>query len=346
MKVKQESWTIDQLVNNKEKIELTPIWQRGPAWKIARQVLLLDSILRGMDIPKIYLRKLTHGVFTHDAVDGQQRLRAIWMFREGEITLNHPDNLAPIEGEEIQGKTYHQLSSKLRNRFNAFKVSIGEITVSNTGEIRNLFARLQMGVSLNPAELRNAMDGPLRYSIDSTARLHPFFQNSRISSDRFKHLDYAAHSYAMAAYQGSEDIKAPNLRDMISEFGADRGNEVLDLSNKVDGALTVLADINERLKYSITQKWIFVDLSWLIMQYQSNAKKIDVIKFAASFEKFESLRRLYNNEPEKLLRKRVNQDLTDVLSHHLYAYIVAFKAQGGLKGNLVIRNKALHAFIR
>lgn len=58
MKVEQRSWTVEELVQRKDKIELTPAWQRGPAWKQPRQVLLLDSILRGMDIPKIYLRNL------------------------------------------------------------------------------------------------------------------------------------------------------------------------------------------------------------------------------------------------------------------------------------------------
>jgi hypothetical protein len=346
LKVEQKSWTVEQLVNNKEKIELTPVWQRGPAWRLPRQVLLLDSILRGMDIPKVYLRKLSHGVFTHDAVDGQQRLRAIWMFRGGLIALNHPDSLPPINGEEIQGKLFAQLSKKLRDRFDNFEVSIGEITTSKADEIRNLFARLQMGVSLNPAELRNAMDGPLRYSIDSTARLHQFFIASRISSDRYKHLDYAAHSYAMAAYQGLKDIKAPDLRDMISEYGADRGEEVLELSSKVDDALTVLAAINQQLGYSITQKWIFVDLSWLIMQYHADGKIVDVDIFVSRFRNFETLRRAYNSESEKLLRPGEHPDVANVLCKHLYDYIGAFRAQGGLRGNLLVRNKALKAFFK
>lgn len=346
MKVEQESWTIKQLVAKKDSIELTPVWQRGPAWKLPRQVLLLDSILRGMDIPKIYLRKLAHGVFTHDAVDGQQRLRTIWMFHSGQIALTHPDPLPSIDDEEVQGKKFSQLSQKLKDRFEEFKVSIGEITASRADEIRNLFARLQMGVSLNPAELRNAMDGPLRYSIDSTARLHPFFLESRISSDRYKHLDYAGHAYAMAAYQGTQDIKAPDLRDMVSEYGSDRGVEVLELSSKVDEALNVLKEINKTLGFSITQKWIFVDLAWMIMQYQADGKAIDVEKLSRRFASFEALRREYNANAENLLRPGEHPDVSDALSQHLYDYIGAFRVQGGLRGNLVTRNKALRAFCR
>ncbi len=346
MKVEQTYLSVRQLVDQKGQIELNPVWQRGPAWKPPRQVLLIDSILRGMDIPKIYLRKLSHGVFTHDAVDGQQRIRAIWMFRGDQIALNHPDSLPSIEGEEIVGKRFSQLSPALRERFEGFKISIGEITTSKVDEIRNLFARLQMGVSLNPAELRNAMEGPLRYSIDSTARLHPFFVGCRISADRFKHLDYAAHAYAVAAYGDAQDMKAPNLRDMIAEYGTDRGMEVLELSAKVDEALNVLKNVNEELSLSITQKWIFVDLTWFIMQRQNTDEAFDCENLAQNFHRFETLRRAYISRAESLLQDGQHPDVSDLLSQHLYDYISAFRAQGGLKSSLTVRNRALRAFLQ
>ena len=78
MHIRQRRWRINKLVRLQEAINLNPYWQRGPAWKPERQVLLIDSILRGMDISKIYLRNLGEdGIYDFDAVDGQQRLRAI-----------------------------------------------------------------------------------------------------------------------------------------------------------------------------------------------------------------------------------------------------------------------------
>jgi Protein of unknown function DUF262 len=346
MRVKQEHRSIEELFQLRDKIELNPIWQRGPAWKSPRQILLIDSILRDMDIPKIYLRKLNHGLFSHDVVDGQQRLRAIWMFRSDKINLIHPDGLYPIDGEEISGKIFSQLSQPLRERFDSFLLSIGEITSSSAEEVRNLFSRLQMGVSLNPAELRNAMEGPLRYSIDSTARLHPFFIGSRISKDRFKHLDYAAHAYAAAAYGDTNDMKAPNLRAMIAEYGADRGAEVLALSARVDKALDVLKEINELLGLSITQKWIFVDLIWFIMQRQDSGLEPDPVAMARKFQRFESLRRAYNSHAESLLQSGQHPDVPKALSQYLYDYIGAFRTQGGLRSSLTIRNRAIRAFLR
>jgi hypothetical protein len=346
MKVEQTNWKIKELIDEKDKIDLNPEWQRGPAWKAPRQVLLIDSILRGMDIPKIYFRKLGHKLHDYDAVDGQQRLRAIWGFHADEIVLRYSEPLRPIGHEKIEGRKFSELSKTLRDRFEDFTVSIGEITVSRPDEIRNLFARLQMGVSLNPAELRNAMDGPLRYSIDSTARLHQFFKYCKISPDRYKHLDYAAHLYAMVAYDGDSDIKAPDLRNMISEYGADRGLEVLSLSEKVDNTLTVLNEVNSYMGFSLIRKWPFVDLSWLIMQLQMENKQINAKKIAEKFLNFEDLRLRYNAHPEKLFAHNKMLGMSDALAKNLYNYINAFKVQGGLKANLQIRNKALRAFLK
>lgn len=168
MKVKQTTWSIKKLIKAKGKINLNPTWQRGPAWRLPRQVLLIDSILRGMDIPKVYLRCLSAGnAHAHDAVDGQQRLRAIWEFRAGDFSLDYPEELPPIDAHDIKGKTFAELHKSLRDRFEAFEVSVAEITNATNDEITNLFARLQMGLALNPAELRNAMLGPMRHMIDS-----------------------------------------------------------------------------------------------------------------------------------------------------------------------------------
>ncbi|UJB15473.1 DUF262 domain-containing protein [Xanthomonas translucens] len=104
MKIKQYKWSISRLVASRPTINLNPTWQRGVAWKDPRKILLIDSILRGMDIPKLYLRKLpANGVHKHDAVDGQQRIRAIWEFRAGKFALNHPDPLPTIGGHPILG---------------------------------------------------------------------------------------------------------------------------------------------------------------------------------------------------------------------------------------------------
>ncbi|MER8464527.1 DUF262 domain-containing protein [Mesorhizobium sp. M1396] len=342
MQIRQRSWPITQLVSNQNTINLNPVWQRGPAWRGPRQVLLIDSILRGMDIPKIYLRALAPGgVYSHDAVDGQQRLRAIWEFRSGALTLFYTEALSPIEGHPIAGLTYAQLHKTLRDRFDAFVVSVAEITTATNDEITNLFSRLQMGVSLNPAELRNAILGPMRHVIDAVATSHEFFVNSRIPDARYKRQDYATHAFAMAAYRGRKDIKALDLKEMVRHFGPTQAERVLEMSAEVGDALNVLAEVNEIVAHRITQKWIFVDLCWLVMQRHQTGAAVDAVKLAARYLDFEDRRREFNSKPEVLIRGRRRNKALD---RHLYNYIVAFRSQGGLAVNLTVRNAALRAF--
>jgi hypothetical protein len=345
MIIRQTTWTIKDLVREKSKINLNPCWQRGPAWNLPRQVLLIDSILRGMDIPKIYLRCLAPGnPHVHDAVDGQQRLRAIWEFRAGGFSLEYPEELAPIDAHPVAGKKFSELHKSLRDRLESFQVSVAEITSATNDEITNLFARLQMGVSLNPAELRNAMLGPMRHMIDSMATTHEFFLDSRIPDARYKRQDYLSHAFAIAAYGGAKDIKAPDLKRMVGEFGSDKADTVLEIGAAIGDALNLLSLVNRRLNYRITQKWIFVDLCWLIMQQQAAGTPIEPAELADNFVAFEKLRREYNSHPEDLIHGEAEHPKTDRLNRQLYNYIVAFRAQGATHGNLKKRNTALRAF--
>lgn len=342
MKIDQHNWTIEKLARESHQINLNPIWQRGPAWKDARRVLLIDSILRGMDIPKIYLRKLPAGsLHHHDAVDGQQRLRAIWDFRLDAIELNYLEPLPPINGHPVAGLTYSKLHKTLRDRFDAFEVCVAEIVVSTQDEITNLFSRLQMGVSLNPAELRNAIGGPMQHVIDAIATSHEFFAESRIPDNRFKRQDYASHAFAMAAYKALQDIKAPDLKRMIVEFGPSRAVEVLELSAAIGDALNVLVDVNRLAGGRITQKWIFVDLCWLVLERQAASAVIDPKKLYSAYSHFEQRRRQFISQPEALIQGRGRKSSLD---RHLYNYIDAFRVQAATAENLQIRATSLRAF--
>lgn len=344
MKIKQHNWPISKLVSERPRINLNPSWQRGAAWKAPRRILLIDSILRGMDIPKVYLRKLpANGAHKYDAVDGQQRIRTIWEFRAGDFSLDYPDPMPAINAHAIQGLKFSQLHKSLRDRFDAFQVSVAEITAADNDEVTNLFARLQLGVALNPAELRNAMLTPARHIIDSIATGHPFFEMTKIPDIRYKRQDYVAHVFAMAAYRGQRNIKAPDLKKMILEFGPDQGPQLLALSSEVTEALTVLSEVDGQLKHRITQKWLFVDLAWLIIQQLTSGREVNADDLAESFMEFDNLRRKYTRNPEDLLQAPGNASQLK-LNKALYDYLMAFRAQGATHANLKTRNISLRAY--
>jgi len=344
MKVEQEIWTVADFIAKKDNIQIAPAWQRGPAWTAPRQVLLIDSILRGFDIPKVYLRvRGQPNAYSYDAVDGQQRLRSIWLFRSDELLLKHAEKLEGIDGVDVNGLAYSKLPKKLRDHFEKFTVSVAKIVQSDQLEISRLFSRLQQGVPLNPAELRNAMLGPIRNAVEAVALSHSFLERSRISESRYRRQDYVAHIFALAAHGTHRDIKAPNLRYLYHEFDSSHTSEVMSIIAEVDKALTFLDAVNEQLGFSIRHKWIVVDLAWwAIQQMRQEKKKPSAKLIATKFEIFDSFRRKYTSAPEVVL---ASSDISKKLGKHLYRYLIAFKLQGGTKGNIGVRSSALAEFL-
>jgi uncharacterized protein with ParB-like and HNH nuclease domain len=80
MDINKKPWPILSVCGIKNAIDTNPDFQRPPVWSRGQKQLLIDTILQGYDIPKLYWRKTSNRPERYDVVDGQQRLRAIFEF--------------------------------------------------------------------------------------------------------------------------------------------------------------------------------------------------------------------------------------------------------------------------
>ena len=79
MRRETSEWSVRMLADFQSRINVDAEYQRGKVWSQPQQALLIDSVMRGFDIPKIFLRKLPDGnPYLFDVIDGKQRLTAIW----------------------------------------------------------------------------------------------------------------------------------------------------------------------------------------------------------------------------------------------------------------------------
>jgi uncharacterized protein DUF262 len=185
MNIYTRNWSVLTTHQRKKKIDPKPQYQRGPVWNQAKQQLLIDTMLRQYDIPKFYLRKLPKGPkFEHEVIDGQQRLLAIWGFMADEFPVALDTDAFPEFGD-LSGKYYSQLSGDVWDRFGMYELTVVEVIDATEEEIRDLFLRLQEGVSLNPAEKRNAMLGNMRDFVHELVENNRVFLLTSISSKRF-----------------------------------------------------------------------------------------------------------------------------------------------------------------
>lgn len=331
MKIKTEQWTLHKLVILQDVINPAPQFQRGEVWKVGRKQLLIDSILREFDFPKIYLSKnKTILQFEYDVADGQQRLRAIWEFFNDAYPLSRKA-VKTTEGEKLANLKYSELPPILQRRLQRFKASVAVITKSSQEELRALFARLQMGVVLTPAELRNAILSAVGSVIDTAAKTHQFFKYSTISEKRFKKQDFLAHALALCHYKNSDDLKAALLTRFYEEQSIQYDKK---LFSKAYDILDCLAEINQKAEKRIHNKWGFVDLFWFLFQKHTSIKSIDVEAFAKEYVTFEDDRVTHTKTPEHFLKHSKKK--------HLYNYIQAFNTSGANTAQIGIRNKVIH----
>lgn len=161
-----------------QRLELRPDFQRNEVWTRSAQIMLIDTILKGIPIPKIYIKSIIKDGNTYRVViDGQQRLTAILKFVQDELRLK-----PPYQGE-YQGKLFSELPDDVQNEVLRYKVDINEIFNPTDEEIRDLYSRVnKYTVQLNKQELRKA-DFPGDFiSLAEELAEATFFETAKIFS--------------------------------------------------------------------------------------------------------------------------------------------------------------------
>lgn len=134
-------------------LTLTPKFQRRGVWKPAARSFFIDTLLRGMPIPPIYIRVTqlpNHKGVVREVIDGQQRLAAVMDFMDGNYRLSKNLNAT------WAGQTFDQLAPDNQKRLTAYGFSSEVFQDLADMEVLELFSRLNTySVPLNAQELRN-----------------------------------------------------------------------------------------------------------------------------------------------------------------------------------------------
>ena len=341
MRAKVENWTIKKLIKLKDKINEQPEYQRGDVWKPSKKKLLIDSILRGIDIPKFYLRKLNENAFDFEVADGQQRINAIYLFYDNKLRLETKVDkgldLSRIGNIRIGGKKFEDLNPEKKKYFLMYKITVAIVDGAKDEEIRTLFGRLQLGTNLNPAEKRNAIISNIGNHINNFALNHKFFNHSRISKLRYKHQDYMAHAMALIEYANKKDLKAKLLYSLYLDESIVMDSLKME---KIDHVLDRMYEINKVSNVKIINKFAFIDIFWILYLKSNNRDEFNISGFAKEFDSFEKLRLKSKSDPKALINKK-NPTKREKL---LYDYIMAFDYGGALKENIRTRNKVMKIF--
>lgn len=162
-------YTVSDFVSwqKNKTLVLSPSFQRRSVWKAGAKSLFIDTLLRGLPIPIIFLREQKTDLKTllskREVIDGQQRIRTILSFVCPEFLEDYDDKadsfaLRRVHNKELANKKFRDLPSELQERILDYQFSV-HVLPSNVDdrEVLQIFARMNStGVKLNDQELRNA----------------------------------------------------------------------------------------------------------------------------------------------------------------------------------------------
>ncbi|MEA5532895.1 DUF262 domain-containing protein [Crocosphaera sp. XPORK-15E] len=155
------SWQKDQA------LILSPKFQRRSVWKSGTKSFLIDTIVRGLPIPIIFLRDLPIDLDTlrpkREVIDGQQRLRTVLSFVAPQSLPDYdPEKdqftVQKNHNKEIAGKTFQELDDEIKRDILDYEFSVHILSPRmDDREVIDIFRRMNSTYyQLNKQELRNA----------------------------------------------------------------------------------------------------------------------------------------------------------------------------------------------
>lgn len=143
--------------NDKKQLQLSPKFQRKAVWTEDAKSYLMDTIIRGKPIPKVFIRQtlnVENRQSIREVVDGQQRLRTILSFINDGFTISKKHN------EKFGGYYFSQLNNidpEIQSIILNYEISVDLLVNLPDREILDIFSRLNSyAVVLNEQEKINA----------------------------------------------------------------------------------------------------------------------------------------------------------------------------------------------
>ena len=200
------------------RLELRPDFQRREVWSTPARVMLMDTILRDVPMPKIFLASsIKDGRTYRVVIDGQQRISAILAFLRNDFPLDEP------YGGKATGKHFCDLDRATQDRLLSYQIDFNEAINPSDKEVREVYARVnKYTVPLTKQELRRA-DFPGNFlNISEELAINEYFDRiglfSPANRKRSADVEYVSELLA-AMMDGAQDKKGTLDRATCKTLG-------------------------------------------------------------------------------------------------------------------------------
>lgn len=140
--------------SQRNELVLQPKFQRRHVWSDKARSYLIDTIIRGKPIPKIYMRQDVNPDTRRtrrEIVDGQQRLHTVLNF------IKDGFKISKAHHETFGGKSFSGLDADTQRDILKYEFVVDLLQDMPDNEVYDIFARINTySETLKPQELRNA----------------------------------------------------------------------------------------------------------------------------------------------------------------------------------------------
>jgi len=320
--------------NRRNKIDMDPPYQRrGRLWSDSDKAYLIDSIINGYDVPKLYVAdftwrdsKINKRRLPYAIIDGKQRLEAIFDFFDGRVVLN--DDFVYLEEPSLEmgGLGYQDLKqnySEIAEDFENYNLMVMSVIAQSEEPIGELFVRLNRSKSLTGAEVRNAMSGPVPEIIRQIAK-HEFFSvNVKFYTKRGQDLNAAAKVLLFEYYEGVRETKKSSLDTFAKNTRDKDDRKRLQLTGRwVMDVLDDMGSVFLPKDQLLASSGIFPVYYWFVRSRKEEEYPY-IREFLVDFERKRRINRnIIQNEPKStkidkglLEYDRLNRSTSDLKSH-------------------------------
>jgi uncharacterized protein with ParB-like and HNH nuclease domain len=239
--------TLSWWFHNRDNIDFDPEFQRkSNSWTQKQKVYLIDSILNGFDIPKLYVADFSfikseinksNKIFA--IVDGKQRLNTIFSFMNNEFKLTKQIHLLEHPSISLDGVYYtdlHLNHPQLGIDFDNYTLTIMSIITDNYTIFNQMFVRLNSGLPLKGAEIRKGAQTAISEAVNIIAK-HPLFSDPKSGinhKSKNPSVDNESAKILYLAFMGDyADTKKSDLDEFVFNLSISGVEDIRPYMNKV-----------------------------------------------------------------------------------------------------------------
>lgn len=306
------------------QLELSPKFQRRSVWSDTARSYLMDTIISGKPIPKVFIRQKlnpTTKKSMREVVDGQQRLRTILSYlKDGfQISKRHNDKFGGLYYSQL-----NQVDDEVQSNLLNYEISVDLLVNIPDEEVLDIFGRLNSySVTLNVQEKLNANHfGPFKILADKIAhKYNKFWTTNKILSEqnvlRMEDI-YLVSDLLIAMIEGIQTKK--KIGYYYGEYEKDFSYDIVELESRFDETMLIIQKMfPDTLKLSnFNRIHLFYTLFVTIYHLQFGLKDMNIIQRKISDDEivkvgliFEKIDEIFSTEDVRNLSKAESQFLED-----------------------------------